>query len=152
MGASRTKSFHEQHPKIAGGAFTHSLRTASLRRLIQNHLKLDHKYHHNLVLQFFDFVKSRLVVRPDNPEGLVRTIDSSAAPPASKPKNNRGSSRNWLPPLPHLNSQLRKCSPGKWWLTHPSRPRFVGVAVVRIVYATAASPPSRIKRELRTSA
>ena len=35
--------FHEKHPKIAVGALNHGLRPASLRRWIQNHLKLDHK-------------------------------------------------------------------------------------------------------------
>ena len=48
-------SFHEKHPKIAVEAFTHGLRPAPLRRLIQSHFKLDHKQLRNSVLQFFDF-------------------------------------------------------------------------------------------------
>ena len=88
-------SFHLKHPKIAVEALTHGLRPAPLRRLIQTHLKLDKIHLRHSVLQFFDFVKSKLVfrlelVRAGNPAGLVRTTDISVAPPAGNPKKQQG--------------------------------------------------------------
>ena len=56
-------SFHTKHPKIAVEALSHGLRPDSLRLLIQNHLKLDHKHLRNNVLHFFSFVKTKLTYR-----------------------------------------------------------------------------------------
>ena len=114
-------SFHEKHPKIAVEALSHGHRPASFRHLIQNHLKLDHKFLRNSVLQFFDFVKSKLesrleLARAGNPAGLVITNDNGDAPPADNPTRQQGlASAKQTHPCCQTTCPGRGAAVGKGW-------------------------------------
>jgi len=111
-------SFHEKHPKIAVEALCYGLRPVAFRRMIQNHLKLDHKHLRNSVLQFFDFVKLKMeprleLARAGNPTGLVIINDNVVIPSSDKPKRQRRLRPNrpttaFIPPAPAAKTQ-----PGK---------------------------------------
>ena len=85
------QSFHKRHPKNAVKALIEGIRPASLKAVVKSHLDLDQKHLRNDVLQFFAYVKTKLIAqneftRAAKASGLVKTEDK-ARNEDSQPKN-----------------------------------------------------------------